>query len=574
MEADMLGIPPLSALEEGLASARAAAAGAPAELAALVELAARLVRDPQRRGALAREGVALAERLGDDVARVHCQAMVLESVARRESAAEALPDALRTLADAERVADPRAIAQAHHTVAHCFDVQDCTPEALEHVHKALDGYRAGGDIFGEGRMLSFMAWLFWQLGEPERARPLYEQAHDIFLDCDDPSGAGMMLACVAGILCEGGAATEAAATCERALESFEQAGMPLDSVIAMREYANALCDLGQYDLAALWAKRALERNRMPDGTLANPEYEVDLLLVLARSVQLPVGELREAHATLERGLALATELGALSRAAEIEATLAEVLHTLGDSAAAYEHLLRSRKLTEKVTQYAHDQRVRALRVRFEVEQAQQEALRYRAQAQAQAEIIAELERTKAELARRMDELERLNDEVDQLSKTDPLTGIANRRRVNEKLTDLTRASTRFGTSLSVAVFDIDQFKVINDRYGHEAGDDVLVAFAELLRAHLRATDLPARLGGDEFVAIMPGATADEALPACHRILAAVRGYPWHMTVSGLAVTVTIGIADGTGLRDCDEILRQADAALYRGKNAGRNTVMV
>src|SRR5262249_33228490 len=245
-----------------------------------------------------------------------------------------------------------------------------------------------------------------------------------------------------------------------------------------------------------------------------------------------------------------------------------------DSAAAYEHLLRSRKLTDEVTRKAHDHRVQALRVRFDVEQAEREALRYREQAQAQAEIIAELKRTKAELARRMDELEQLNDEIVQLSHTDPLTGIANRRRMNEALTDLTHASARFGPSLSVAVFDSDGFKAINDRYGHEAGDDVLVAFAGLLRAHLRATDLPARLGGDEFVAIMPGATADEALPACHRILAAVRGYPWHMAVSGLAVTVTIGIADGTGLRDSDEILRQADAALYRGKNAGRNTVMM
>src|SRR5262249_555173 len=111
-------------------------------------------------------------------------------------------------------------------------------------------------------------------------------------------------------------------------------------------------------------------------------------------------------------------------------------------------------------------------------------------------------------------------------------------------------------------------------YGHETGDNVLVAFAGLLRTHLRATDLPARPGGDEFVAIMPGVTADEALPVCRRILAAVRAYPWHMTTSGLAVRATVGAAAGTGRRDWDEILRQADAALYRGKNAGRNTVMM
>jgi diguanylate cyclase (GGDEF)-like protein len=564
----------LSELEDGLARARGTAGGTAVELKALVELAARLVRDPQRRGELAREGVALAEKLGDDARLVHCRAMAVEALARHGSPVEALPEALRTLAEAEQVGDPLALAQSHHTVAHCYHRQDCTPEALEHVKEALDGYREAGDLFGEGRMLSLTAALFWDLGEPARARELYEQAHDIFVDCDDPSGAGVMLACAADLQLEDGDPTAAAATSERALERFEQAGMPLDTVLAMTSYANALAELGERDLAALWAKRALERNRLPDGTLANPHYELDLLMTLAKAVQMRQGELDAARVTLERVLALASELGAVRCSAEAEATLAKALHTAGDSAAAYEHLLSSCKLTEEVTRATHDQRVRALRVRFDVEQAEREALRYRAQAQAQSEIIAELERTRVELASRMDELQRLNDEIIQVSQTDPLTGIANRRRMNETLADLTQASARFGTPLSVAVFDIDHFKAINDRYGHDVGDDVLVAFAGLLRAHLHATDLPARLGGDEFVAVMPGSTTDDSLVVCRRILKAVRAYPWQAAAADLVVTVTIGIADGTGRQDPDEVLRHADAALYRGKNAGRDTVIV
>src|SRR5689334_24901317 len=110
----MAKVPPLSDLEDGLADARRAAPGSPAELAALVELAARMVRDPQRRGELARDGLALATRLGDDVARVRCQAMVGEFVARHESPAQALPAALAALAEAEELGDPLALAQAHH----------------------------------------------------------------------------------------------------------------------------------------------------------------------------------------------------------------------------------------------------------------------------------------------------------------------------------------------------------------------------------------------------------------------------------------------------------------------------
>lgn len=571
-EAVVPGVPSLTELEVRFAQARASDAASHTELGALVELAARMVPDPQRRGDLAREGADLAARLGDDAARLRCEAMFAEFVARHETPAEALPGALKTLAEAERVGDLLARAQAHHTVAYCFDAIDCTPEALDHADRALADYREAGDAFGEGRMLSFMASLFRQLGEPDRASELYQAAHGIFLACDDPAGAGVMLACLARIHREGGDPAAAAANCERALELFERAGMPLDALVAMIVYADALCDLGQRDLAALWAKRALERNRLPDTTLANPGYEVELLLTLARAVQIPQGDLPGARATLERAVALADDLGALRPAATAEAALATVLRAAGDPAGAYDHLLRSRKITEDVNRASLDRRVRALRVRFDVEQAQRDALRYREQARAQAEIIAELKRTKAELAARMADLQRLNEEIIQLSHTDPLTGIANRRRMNEALIDLTLAGARYGTPLSVAVFDIDRFKGINDRYGHEAGDSVLVAFAGLMRAHLRATDLPARLGGDEFVAIMPGATARAAVLACRRLLLAVRRHPWHTLAAGLTVTVTIGIAEGTARLDSDEILRQADAALYRGKNAGRDRV--
>src|SRR5205814_8628365 len=110
----------------------------------------------------------------------------------------------------------------------------------------------------------------------------------------------------------------------------------------------------------------------------------------------------------------------------------------------------------------------------------------------------------------------------QPSPTDPLTGIANRRSMNERLTELCRVSARYGSPLSVAVFDVDLFKGVNDRFGHSVGDAVLVALADLLRRHLRATDVPARLGGDEFVVILPRTDAVEALAACQRLQQAVR----------------------------------------------------
>src|SRR5690349_23662218 len=114
----------LDGLERALTSARATAPGTAAELAALVTYATRLVSDPTRRGELARDGLPLAEALGDDAARLRCRAMIAEAVSRHEHPAEALPDALATVAEADRLGDPQARAQAHHSVAHCFDSLD------------------------------------------------------------------------------------------------------------------------------------------------------------------------------------------------------------------------------------------------------------------------------------------------------------------------------------------------------------------------------------------------------------------------------------------------------------------
>jgi diguanylate cyclase (GGDEF)-like protein len=571
-EAAMTTVAPLAELERGLETARTASPGSATELAALVELASRMVRDPYRRADLAREGLALAASVGDDVARLRCRAMLAEAQARQDHPAEALPDALAVLAEAEQVGHPQASAQAHHAAAHCFDALDCTPEALEHVNQAHDDYRRAGDLFGEGRILSFMASLFSQLGEDARARDLYERAHEILLECDDPSGAGVMLACVAGFERDAGDLDAAVATCEQSLARFAEAGMTLDSVIAMTEYAQVHAAMGQHEEAGRWARKAQERNRLPGGGLCNPSYEIDILLTLAGSAQIPLGEYEAAIAALRRAVELADHLGAVRYTSSAESMLAEALHASGDVANAYEHLRRSRLLTEEIAHAAHDRRVRALRVRFEVEQVQREALRYRDQALAQAEVINELTRTKAELAARMEELERLHSEVIALSQTDPLTGIANRRRMNERLAEFSLATGRHGVPLSLAIFDVDRFKGINDRYGHEVGDAVLVALAELMCRHLRNSDLPARLGGDEFVIVMPYVTGDEAVHACERLQAEVRAYPWHRIAPDLAVRITIGVADGTGQADPDAILRAADAALYRGKNAGRDTV--
>jgi diguanylate cyclase (GGDEF)-like protein len=152
--------------------------------------------------------------------------------------------------------------------------------------------------------------------------------------------------------------------------------------------------------------------------------------------------------------------------------------------------------------------------------------------------------------------------------TDALTGVANHRAFYERLSaDLARAR-RYGTPLSVAMIDVDRFKLVNDVGGHEAGDEMLVRVARCLSETTRAEDVLARVGGDEFAWILPETVAEDALLAVERartaIAAAGAGLP--------RVTLSVGICDSRHAADPAELVRLADRALYSSKENGRDQV--
>jgi diguanylate cyclase (GGDEF)-like protein len=122
------------------------------------------------------------------------------------------------------------------------------------------------------------------------------------------------------------------------------------------------------------------------------------------------------------------------------------------------------------------------------------------------------------------------------------------------------------------LFDLDHFKQINDQFGHDAGDQVLRNFAELLKKHSRKSDLPARFGGEEFIELLPNTTIEEANVFAERIrseLAAQR-----LLDNDHLITVSAGVCGYTSHLSREELIKQADVALYAAKNLGRNRVMV
>ena len=152
--------------------------------------------------------------------------------------------------------------------------------------------------------------------------------------------------------------------------------------------------------------------------------------------------------------------------------------------------------------------------------------------------------------------------------TDALTGVANHRAFYERLTADVARSRRYGSPLSVAMIDVDRFKLVNDAGGHEAGDEILVRVARCLSEATRAEDMLARVGGDEFAWILPETVGEEAVLAVERARAAIADGGEDRP----AVTLSVGVCDTRYTADPNELVRLADRALYSSKEHGRDQV--
>ena len=160
------------------------------------------------------------------------------------------------------------------------------------------------------------------------------------------------------------------------------------------------------------------------------------------------------------------------------------------------------------------------------------------------------------------------------SRHDGLTGLLNRRAIEEMLLAQVQRSRRTGEPFTVLMLDLDHFKAINDRHGHAVGDRALKHTAAALKAELREIDSVSRFGGEEFLVLIPGATVDTALPVAERLRSAVLTDAPQLEGATPLLSTSIGIAQWREPEEPSHVLKRADAALYRAKLGGRNCVVV
>ncbi len=325
-----------------------------------------------------------------------------------------------------------------------------------------------------------------------------------------------------------------------ALTHVETYALMYQGVLALN--ANAL------EVAENLFQEALNRTK---ANLERPLAEIMPFIVelYRRSNRLEV-----AQTLLEDHVKLMAEAGLLPFEIQAHELLTDVLEERGDLAGALHHSRKHLQLTRQIHSAQNDDKVRVLEVLHRTQFAQRRA--------------EDEKRKNTELAATLNQLEVLNQTVLEVSLTDELTGLRNRRYLMNL--DLNAWSDQ---NVALAILDLDYFKSINDQFGHDGGDVVLKEFARLIQAQTRNRDIVVRFGGEEFVILFCDSSLETARAVLERLSARLKESAFAPLTLEKPLSFTAGIVTCQG-GNILEALKQADQLLYQGKNAGRNRIQL
>ena len=255
-------------------------------------------------------------------------------------------------------------------------------------------------------------------------------------------------------------------------------------------------------------------------------------------------------------------------------TRSQVHEARGDAAVALQSLRAWQRLADERARVASRARYQAAALQTELLSLRQKLDAGEAQRRATERAHAALATINAQLSRKVEEVQALQAALQQQATRDVLTGLFNRRHLNDTLPAMWAAARRDGRPLAVAIIDLDHFKQVNDGLGHEAGDRVLAGFGRLLAAAIRRSDVACRYGGEEFCVLMPGTEAAAARRKLTRLLERWRSEALLLGASsGAGTSFSAGVADSlTSSESAQALLKRADDELLRAKREGRNRV--
>jgi diguanylate cyclase (GGDEF)-like protein len=443
--------------------------------------------------------------------------------------------------------------QATSWVARALNVRVCVTAELGDfasadaaIEEQLRLSREVGDLEMEGCALHDLGMIHFERS-PKLAEPYLLAALEVFSRLELQTGLAFTKLNLSNLYEHLGRSEMAQTSLEEALEVATTEGIVLVEILARAQQARFAVQQNDFDRAEHLLQDTLERAQQL------PEYmHWDLVPPLVQ-VHLHFQRPLEAIKLLEHHLVLVRQAGLRPFEVAGHELLADVLAGIGEDRTALEHYREHMRLYRQVFDEANEERTRALGVLVRTQLAEQEA-----QAERQKNI---------ELRATLEQLERAHQHILEISLTDELTGIRNRRYLMAH----GAAQLREHPGFAVALLDLDHFKRINDTLGHDGGDRVLREFASVLQNNLRGADTFARFGGEEFAVLFPETSPQAACEVLERIRAVMASRVWSSLPDGQRITFTAGVADGSS-GDLMEALHHADERLYEGKANGRDRI--
>ncbi|HEX7048454.1 MAG TPA: tetratricopeptide repeat-containing diguanylate cyclase [Gammaproteobacteria bacterium] len=433
--------------------------------------------------------------------------------------------------------------------------------ALENLHQSLNLLAKLNRPDLAARPLNYIAVVHEEVGEESEAMRWYQRALEVLAEHPDPRVAVRVFANYGELAARRGER-------ERA-EEF------------LRRAANDALRTGDHSLRA-WCFWALANQALADDDMDAARRHFTMAL---RDVELGHAERTRAevftgvgrfHARLgnhdraveylTRGLRHAERAEVNREIYKSHLALSEVHETFGDLARALFHFKEYHRIRGAVLEEVVKAKVRNVLARVELEQAREEQDENELRGFRVRRAYEELKRLHAELAEK-------NRLLEEASIRDPLTGIHNRRYLDQQLASEFERSRRYATPLSVAILDLDNFKVINDQLSHAIGDETLRIAAQLMAELIRQSDIVARYGGEEFVLVFPGIALTDAAQACEKIRLAVARRDWSTVHPQLRLTLSVGVAEDPDANHWERLLADADSRLYEAKRGGKNRVI-
>ncbi|MFO1414167.1 MAG: diguanylate cyclase [Burkholderiales bacterium] len=524
--------------------------------------------DARRALALAAEAGALAVQLADTAGQAEalylqgrCADLLLDH-------ATALDAYARALASFEAGGDDPGVAKTLRAISFVHDALGNFASALDCQFRALAIDERTGNEASRAATLRTIGIVYTRSGDVAAGLDYYRRSLALCTAGKDAIERGKTLNNIGINLKNLGDLAGAQAALDEARAVFVSLGLPLHEAATLNNAGLVLERLGDYAAAERTLRQALELSES-----TGYRYGVAHASLGLGKLCLAQDRHEDARTWLDSALATCQRHHLKPTEYEVHEALADLLERAGDPAGALAHYRQFHALEREVQSEAAADKLRALKIQLELAAARREAELERERQEVLKRANAELDALNVSLIEANLQKTMLLDQLERQTYEDALTGIANRRRLDQRLADEFALAVRHGRPLAVAMVDLDHFKLVNDRFSHAVGDAALRETAKVLASLVRHTDLVARFGGEEFVIVLVETDAAAALQVCDKLRQAIANHGWTAIHPGLALTVSMGVCADTSVPTYDRMLALADRNLYSAKAAGRNRVI-